>query len=224
MVDHIPYNPLTANNWTRAYLETQRERPWAFGRLVESMNASQVEGKLWLGNELINLNVVPEHVALLAGWYAHYITAILVDNVGAKYVTNFEIDHDAHFISFKFNRRYKDEPRKYRSMRRDVMFKSLRYCRDLNDVQDKHAQVYDVVVNTSCEHMFPMWKFREINPQLENSLFVLQSTSQKENCPDHINTVESVDELIEQARMMDVWYSGSKKLLNGFERFMVIGK
>ena len=48
MVDHIPYNPLTANNWTRAYMETQRERPWAFERLVESMNASQVEGKLWL--------------------------------------------------------------------------------------------------------------------------------------------------------------------------------
>ena len=188
------------------------------------MNASQVEGKLWLGNQLIKLGVVPDHVALLGGWYAHYLTAILIDNVGAKYVTNFEIDHDAHFISFKFNRRYKDEPRKYRSMRRNVMDKSLRYVKTLDDTQEKDAQVYDVVVNTSCEHMFPMWKFRELNPQLEDSLFVLQSTNQTENCPDHINPVENEDELIEQARLMDVWFSGKKKLLNGFERFLVIGK
>ena len=81
MVDHIPYNPLPANNWTRAYMETQRERPWAFERLVESMNASQVEGKLWLGNQLIKLGVVPEHVALLGGRYAPDLTAILIDNV-----------------------------------------------------------------------------------------------------------------------------------------------
>ena len=109
-------------------------------------------------------------------------------------------------------------------MRRNVMDKSLRYVKTLDDTQEKDAQVYDVVVNTSCEHMFPMWKFRELNPQLEDSLFVLQSTNQTENCPDHINPVENEDELIEQARLMDVWFSGKKKLLNGFERFLVIGK
>ena len=224
MVDHIPYTPYTANNWTRAIIETQRERPWVFERMIESMNASQVEGKLWLGNKLVELDIVPKHVALLGGWFSNYIVAILIDNVGAEYVTNFEIDHDAHFISFKFNRRYKDEPRKYRSIRRNIMDKSLKSVRLLDDTQDENAQVYDVVVNTSCEHMIPMWKFREMNPQLEDSIYVLQSTNQVEHCPDHINPVESEEELIDQARLMDVWYSGKLKLLNGFDRFLVIGK
>ena len=86
------------------------------------------------------------------------------------------------------------------------------------------VEPYDVVVNTSCEHMFPMWKFREINPQLEDAIYVLQSTNQTEECPDHINTVEEPEQLAEQARLMEVWFAGKKVLQNGFTRFMVIGK
>ena len=222
MVDFIKYTPQTANNWSRAYAETQKERPWALPRMIESMNSSQVEGKVWLGKELIKLQVVPEHVALLGGWYAHYMTSILIDNVGAKFVTNFEIDHDAHYISFKYNRRYK-EKEQYRSMRRDIMLKSLKGVLNLEG-EKTDEQTYDVVVNTSCEHMYPMWKFREINPQLQDSLLVLQSTNYTRNCPDHINPVESEEELIDQARLLEVWYSGKKILENKMTRFLVIGK
>ena len=158
MVDYIPYTSDTANNWQRAMLQCQKERPWAYGRLIESMNSSQLEGKLWLGTEMKRLDIQPKKVALLAGWYAHYMTAILIDHLGAKSVTNFEIDEDAHYIGFKFNRRYKNEE-KYKSMRKNVMVKRL-----LTDVAKRNGDdPYDVVVNTSCEHMYPMWKFREIN-------------------------------------------------------------
>ena len=71
--------------------------------------------------------------------------------------------------------------------------------------------------------MFPMWKFREINPQLLGKLFVLQSTNARE-FEDHINCVDSEDELIEQAMIGDVLYKGRKELSNGMTRFMVIGK
>jgi hypothetical protein len=224
VVDHIIYTPETTNNWTRAHSETQKERPWAYPRLIDSMNSSQLEGKLWLGDEMKKLEIKPKKVALLGGWYAHYLTSILIDHLDAKFVINFEIDEDAHFISFKFNRRYKDAG-KYRSMRKNVMFKAILspqqpipWSSDLGD------DPYDVIVNTSCEHMFPMWKFREINYNLLDPLYVLQSTNQKEHCEDHINTVESEEELIDQARLLDVWYAGRKKLPNGFTRFMVIGK
>ena len=69
-----------------------------------------------------------------------------------------------------------------------------------------------------------MWKFREINPQLEDSLYILQSTNQKEDCPDHINTIESAEELVDQARLLDVLFKGEKVLPNGMTRFTVIGK
>lgn len=219
MVDYIPYTSDTANNWQRAMLQCQKERPWAYGRLIESMNSSQLEGKLWLGTEMKRLDIQPKKVALLAGWYAHYMTAILIDHLGAKSVTNFEIDEDAHYIGFKFNRRYKNEE-KYKSMRKNVMVKRL-----LTDVAKRNGDdPYDVVVNTSCEHMYPMWKFREINHEMENAIYVLQSTNQREHCEDHINTVNSPEELIDQARLLDVWFKGAMVLPNTFTRFMVIGK
>ncbi|SVC85279.1 uncharacterized protein METZ01_LOCUS338133, partial [marine metagenome] len=141
------------------------------------MNASQLEGKLWLGSEMEKLEIKPKKVALLAGWYAHYLTAILIDNLGAEFIMNFEIDEDAHYVSFKFNRRYKDAG-KYKSMRKNVMFQKLMTDAALENKEDP----YDVVVNTSCEHMYPMWKFREINFYLEDSLYVLQSTNKQEYC------------------------------------------
>ena len=220
VVDHIIYTPETTNNWMAAHNQTQKERPWAYERLMDSFTSSQLEGKLWLGDEMKKLEIKPKKVAVLAGWYAHYLTAILIDNLGAELVVNFEIDEDAHFISFKFNRRYKDVG-KYRSIRKNIMFRALKMPKAFVDHRE---DPYDVVVNTSCEHMFPMWKFREINYNVEDPLYVLQSTNQKEYCEDHINTVESEEELIDQARLLDVWFKGAMVLPNTFTRFMVIGK
>ena len=222
MVDYIKYTPDMTNNWTAAHKECQNERPWAFTRLMDSFTSSQLEGKLWLGNEIQKLDVKPTNVALLAGWYAHYMTSILIESLGANTVTNFEIDEDAHYISFKFNRRYKDKGQ-FRSIRRNIMIQSLKGVENF-DGEKTEDQTYDVIVNTSCEHMYPMWKFREINPQLEDSLYILQSTNQKEDCPDHINTIESAEELVDQARLLDVLFKGEKVLQNGHTRFTVIGK
>jgi hypothetical protein len=68
-----------------------------------------------------------------------------------------------------------------------------------------------------------MWKLRELNPQLLGKLFVLQSTNARE-FEDHINCVDSEDELVDQSMLGDILYKGSKVLDNGLTRFMVIGK
>ena len=80
MVDYIRYTPDITNNWTSAHKECQKERPWAFARLMDSFTSSQLEGKLWLGNEIQKLDIKLLNIALLGGWYAHYITTILIDN------------------------------------------------------------------------------------------------------------------------------------------------
>ena len=107
MVEYIKYTPEMANNWSRAYIETHRERPWAFQRLVDASTTSQLESKFWLTEELSNVNESPKSAVLLGGWFAHVITSLLLDYTSVEKVTNFEIDEDAHFISYKFNRRYK---------------------------------------------------------------------------------------------------------------------
>ena len=226
MVDYIKYTPEMANNWSRAYIETHRERPWAFQRLVDASTTSQLESKFWLTEELSNTNESPKSAVLLGGWFAHVITSLLLDYTSVQKVTNFEIDEDAHFISYKFNRRYKKKEEygdaQYRSIRRNVLFESLKGVETFTG-DGKDPDQFDLVINTSCEHMFPMWKFREINPQLLGKLFVLQSTNAREY-DDHINCVDSEDELIDQAMLSEVMYKGRKELSNGMTRFMVIGK
>ena len=214
MVEYLKFTPEMSNNWFRTWTETQKQRPWAYKRLLDASTQSQMESKLWLATELININIKPKNVALLGGWFAHIITSLLIDELNVNNVTNFEIDDDAHFISFKFNRRYK-ETEKYRSIRRNIMIDSLSGV--------KPYKKWDLIINTSCEHMFPMWKFRELNPQLKSSWYVLQSTDD-DQYDDHINCVESSEELADQAQLVDILYSGSKILSNGMKRFMVIGR
>ena len=220
MVEYLKFTPEMSNNWFRTWSETQKQRPWAFRRLLDSSTESQMESKLWLTTELINADIKPKNVVLLGGWFAHIITALLIDELNVNNVINFEIDNDAHFISFKFNRRYQDKSM-YRSIRKNIMINSLKgrpY-----DMFDSSKECWDLIINTSCEHMFPMWKFRELNPQLNSSWYVLQSTND-DQYDDHINCVKSSEELADQAQLVDVLYSGSKVLSNGMTRFMVVGR
>ena len=207
MVEYLKYTPEISNNWSRAWHETQKQRPWAMNRIINAYTESQMESKLWLITELMSVDISSKNVALLGGWFAHIITTLLMDEVNVDTVTNFEIDQDAKFISYKFNRRYKPN---YKAKRKNITISSLN-------------ENFDLIINTSCEHMFPMWKFRELNPQLKNSWYVLQSTD-NDSYVDHINCVKDENHLAEQANIVDIKYMGSKKLSNDMTRFMVIGR
>jgi hypothetical protein len=208
MVDHIKYTPETANNWSRAWSETQKQRPWAFKRLLDSSTTSQAESKLWLASELSKLDLKYKKVAIIGGWFAQYLTSLLIENLNVDFVHNYDIDKDAQIISYKFNRRYKEQG-KYKASSDNLFLKPIN-------------ENYDMVINTSCEHMIPMRKFRELNPHLK-PIYVLQSTNETKY-DDHINCVNSPEELANQAILEDVYYTGSKILDNGMTRYMVIGK
>ena len=118
---------------------------------------------------------------------------------------------DAKQISYKFNRRYKHQ-NKYVAITSNIFEKSWSKFRDSN---------YDLIINTSCEHMYPMKKIKELNPDLK-AWFVLQSTNENK-FEDHINCVNSTKELAEQGGLKQVLYEGQLTLDNGMTRFMVIG-
>lgn len=208
MVDYIKYDFLTANNWSRTWSETIRERPWTIKRLEDSSTISQLQSKLWIATELEKLNLYYKKVALIGGWFAQYITPILIDNLNVDIVHNYDIDKDAQLISYKFNRRYKEQ-NKYRSISTNVFTNPL-------------VEHYDMIINTSCEHMYYMKKIKELNPGL-NAIYILQSTNETKY-DDHINCVKDEKELAEQGDIKEIYFSGSKVLDNKMTRFMVIGK
>ena len=207
MVKYIKYTPELSNNWSRAWTETQKQRPWQFKRLTSSSTTSQLQGKLWLINELQKLDLKFTKVCLVGGWFAQLITPLLFDNFKVDIIHNYDIDEDAQLISYKFNRRYK-ELGKYKAIRTNTLIHPLK-------------EEYDLVINTSCEHMYPMKKIRELNPGLK-SWFVLQSTNETK-FDDHINCVNSTKELAEQGGLKQILYEGQLTLDNGMTRFMVIG-
>ena len=207
MVEYIKYTPELSNNWSRAWTETQKQRPWQFKRLTNSSTTSQLQGKLWLINELQKLDLKFTKVCLIGGWFAQFITPLIFDNFKVDIIHNYDIDEDAQKISYKFNRRYKEEG-KYKAIRTNTLIHPLK-------------EEYDIIINTSCEHMYPMKKFRELNPNLK-SWFVLQSTNE-DKFDDHINCVNNTKELVEQGKLKQVLYEGQLTLDNGMTRFMVIG-
>ena len=224
---NLQFTPELANDWKNAMLASSElavgNYHYVTRRVLDSMNASQLESKLWLVETLEKFDVQPKRVALLAGWFAQYIVPLMFDTFPeCEWIENFEIDHDVSPLSYKFNKRYKDK-NKYKVNMRNVMIKPLKFKQNPNMPIPKE-DVYDVIINCACEHMYPMWKFRELNNAVQrNPLLVLQSSNDDQH-EDHINCVQSEDELIDQARIKHVVYSGSKILSNKSTRFMVIGR
>jgi hypothetical protein len=212
-MEYLKFTPELAHDWKNALSSSE---PYLLKRVLDSMNRSQLESKLWIVNELSELMLFPKSVALLGGWYANYIVPLLIEH-GVELIHNFEIDEDAKAISYKFNKTYKDK-KQYKCDILNTMFDSVW------NKQKKTEPVFDFIINTSCEHMFPMRRFRELNKKLSgNPIYVLQSTNE-DKYEDHINCVSGPEELAEQAELTNVVYSGTKVLDNGMNRFMVIGR
>ncbi len=212
-MEYLKYTPEMARDWKNA---TNYAKGYLHKRVLDSMNESQLISKMWLVQELLNLNIKPINISLLAGWFAQYTVPLLIDNFKTiEWIENFEMDRGIKNVAYKFNKRYKDD-KKYKVSIKNVMFDNLVSLSSPN---------FDTVINCSCEHMYPMSKFRELSNTgvNNNTLYVLQSSDDTQY-DDHINCVNDADELAEQANLIDVMYAGKKLLPNGMIRFMVIGK
>ena len=212
-MEYLKYTPEMAKDWKNAINASEG---YLRKRVADSMNESQLVSKLWLVEELSNLNVKPVNISLLAGWFAQYIVPLLYDNIESiEWIENFEMDRDIKRVAYKFNTRYKKED-KYKVSIRNVMFGNL---------ISLSSPTFDTVINCSCEHMYPMSKFRKLkNTGVDdNALYILQSSNDTQY-DDHINCVDDADELADQANLVDILYVGEKLLPNGMTRFMVIGR
>jgi hypothetical protein len=85
------------------------------------------------------------------------------------------------------------------------------------DVNDLDLSEYDIVVNTSCEHISDNRWFTGIRP---GAHIVLQSNNIAFH--DHVNTVSSTQDMLAQYPMT-LSYSGELDLGDNTSRFMLIG-
>lgn len=216
-MNYIKYTPFISNNWMRSLNYVHKEKPHLFQRVLDSFTESQLESKLWLNNELNKIQNEFNNVAVIGGWYCHVLTNILIENFNAQFVCNYDIDKDSKTLSYKFNKKYKDEG-KFKCSNRNLfsVYKPM-------EAGQRYQGEIDLLINTSCEHMYYMKDLLKRHFTTSRPLCVLQSTDNDEY-DDHINCVKDPEELAEQADLVDVKYMGTKKLSNGMNRFMVIGR
>ena len=162
---------------------------------------NKLYSKRWLRDQLLPI-IKPSNVLLLGSWYATYLPYIL----GKASYTCVDKDPSVIFISQQFNKYLQSES----------LFNFV--SEDAKDFIENNQTFFDVVINTSCEHMaFDMkdvlWDRRPVYALQSNNYLI----------EEHINPKSSLEEFIASTGLREIMYSGSLQMKK-YDRYMVIGK
>ena len=126
-----------------------------------ALSHGQIESKVWLCEELEKR--LPDHarIALLGGWYG--MTAFLLlsrRQTNIQYIKSYDIDPKVESIADKINNAYVFDDWKFKA-----------FTKDVNQVD---LSEFNVVINTSSEHILDKTWFTN----LQDQLIVIQGTDQ----------------------------------------------
>ena len=172
---------------------------------LDSMSPNQVASKEWLTNEVIKIGIKLKNFQLWGGWFAHPISSLLISSFPVERITNIDLDKNALSVCRKLNSRELVDT----------------HCQDIREYHLSDIET-DLVINTSSEHMPPLHTILAKKEYKPKCLFAVQSNNMF-HVPDHINCVNSEDELVENTGLKEILYKGSLDMPNGYKRFMVIG-
>ena len=181
------------------YLHKNRIR--GVTQFMESFRPGQIECKSWLVDEICNFNMQWNNVLVLGSWNSVLLWELFQEQAKVTWFDFVDTDplcHQHRDVYFEQNQLEKN----YSSI---IM--------DATEFSDHKS--YDLVINTSCEHM------KDI-PAINGPLYALQSNNQFD-LPEHINCVNSAKQLAEQNNITDIRFKGDLELENK-TRYMVIGQ
>ena len=142
---HLQFTPDLANDWKNAMFAgmlssselTTGSHQYLLQRVLDSMNASQLESKLWLVQTLVELKIKPKRVALLAGWFGQYIVPLMFDTFKTcEWIENFEIDY-----SLDYDGRVQCESHEFINDSDLVEMIVTKVCNLFKEVEDDNSQV-----------------------------------------------------------------------------------
>lgn len=174
-----------------------------------AFNHKQVASKLWARDMLAtHTNGAFDHIWVMGGWIG-ILPAMLFDDARfeIKAISSFDIDPSVAPVAEKLNRK----------LAGDADFAA--HTADMYELDYTGPNAPDLVINTSCEHIEDLPKWLSLLPT--GCRVMLQSNNYTSE-PTHVNCVESVDELTQQANLSDLSYAGALELPK-YTRFMLIG-
>lgn len=175
-----------------------------------SISPDQMQSKTWLIDELKNLPLNNITVQLFGGWFGWPLIDLLNENFDIKAVENIDLDPIALAIFRTFSNLNSFEKNKMIATENSVLS---------NNILDEKA---DLVINTSGEHMPDLPELIKDKNYKKHCIFAIQSNNMF-YLEEHINCVNSKEELEHKSGLSRILYSGSLDMQNGYQRYMVIG-
>lgn len=169
--------------------------------LRDAISDGQLLSKNWLIEELRKLELSEKpRVAILGGWIGTLALLINTYEFNAS-ITSIDMDPRANRIAEKLNYDF------------DFKTKTMdMYHVDYSD--------YDVIINTSSEHIPDIPKWRAGIP---SGKIVIVQNNNFEAGEGHVSCVRNSHELKDKLRLAEVFYEGTRKF-PAYNRFMLIGK
>lgn len=171
----------------------------SLSEIRSAFRVKMMQSKAWLIHAFIaqqfNLH---NKILVIGGWLG--FTSWCLFKAGYNNITEVDSDQRLHTFTTHLNR---------------FNGSFIHYATDVNNVD---TSLYDVIINTSCEHMIDNKWFVNVKP---TATLILQSNNI--DVEDHINKSTSLDDMINKYPL-DLVYKGELNYNDGTSRFMLIGK
>lgn len=181
--------------------------------ILNSINENQFASKEWLIEKLRPFIDHEKHskFCILGGWYG-LIAVMLAQEVSQECRID-TIDCDPKSREFGTRLLGLNE------------YENIHFrLEDAEEWFHDRPKLYDVIINTSCEHMEPEDLRLITRTKRADSLICFQGNNYHE-IQSHINTHNSLDEFVESLDLMEVLYKEALRAPTGnYDRYMVIGK
>ena len=188
----------------------------------DCLSRGQLRSKLWLIQEIKNIDVELGTVFLCAGWYATLATMMFENNLTITKIRSFDIDPSCVAIAERFNKPWEMAEWKFKAVTKNIL--DIDYNRDTHTVSKPDGTCDltdspDTIINTSCEHIedFSVWYSK-----IPAGKLVILQTNNYVDVEDHVNCSKDLAEFEQQTPMSNCLYSG-ELVLDKYTRYMRIG-
>ena len=173
-------------------------------RTMDAFWSGQLKSKEWLIENLRPCITNEASIDIHGGWVGVLASMLFQSGLPIKHIRSVDIDHYVQDIANMMNKGEEIEGR----------FHAL--LANMCDIQSD----YDVIINTSCEHIsqpqYDVW----LANRTPTALLVLQSNNYQ--IDEHVRVAHSLEEFKEQSKIGSVWAGELELPL--YTRYMIIGR
>jgi hypothetical protein len=221
------------------YKFSKLDRNPGLSKISDIFSRGQVKSKIWLINELKNINDQYPVIYHFGGWYGQ-LTLYLANKITYEKFRMFDMDEEACKISdqiFNINllKNYKaksvilslpdissNESEKNMPWIMKTGFEYDLY--NFNTQQSiKEKTQPNLIINTSAEHMSNIWYTKLMNRVQDHDPLIAIQSNNLFGIEEHVNCVHSLDHMKRKYPMSRIHYEGELQL-KGYKRFMLIGQ